>query len=407
MRAYERLIKYTKHETASDSAVNASPTTPEQLLFAKALEKELLGLGVTDVVVDENGYVTASLPATKGYEDCTPIGFIAHMDVSAEVSCSDVKTEVIEDYKGQDILLTGSGEYMSPNEYPELKNYIGKSILVTDGTTLLGADDKAGIAEIMSAIEYVINNDMPHGPVKIAFTPDEEIGSGAALLNIEKFGAKYAYTLDGAGFGDISWENFNATSAIINVKGFNIHPGSAKDKMVNASLIAAYITTLLPEDARPDTTEGRQGFYHLIGMKGDVENATLTYIIRDHDRAKIDEKHTVLENIVCDVQRKYPNAQINLTFSESYRNMGEIIRKDMYPVEVARKAINSLGGVARDIPTRGGTDGARLSFRGLPCPNLGTGSHNHHSVYEYACIEEMDKCTEMVLEIIKIYSKRD
>ncbi|MBE5817127.1 MAG: peptidase T [Clostridiales bacterium] len=406
MKAYERLIKYTKHETASDSSVNASPTTPEQLLFAKALEKELLSLGVTQVKLDENGYVTASIPASKGYEDCTPIGFIAHMDVSAEVSCNDVKTRIVSNYNGEDILLEGSREYISPKEYAELKNYIGKSILVTDGTTLLGADDKAGIAEIMSAIEYMINSDMPHGPVKIAFTPDEEIGSGAALLNIEEFGAKYAYTLDGAGFGEISWENFNATSASIGIQGFNIHPGSAKGKMINASLIAAEIINMLPENARPDTTEGREGFFHLINMRGDVEGATLNYIIRDHDSTKLEEKHEALRKIVADVSKKYPGACIALNFSESYRNMGEIIKKDMYPVEVARRAITNLGGVARDYPTRGGTDGARLSFRGLPCPNLGTGSHNHHSVYEYACVEEMDKCTQMVIEIIKIYSEK-
>lgn len=407
MRAYERLIKYAEYAAASDSTSETCPSTPEQLEFGRALVKEMLELGIKDAHMDEHGYVYGTIEANIENWDGPVIGFIAHMDVVRDVPFENIKPRVVENYDGGDIVLNPEqGLILSPDQYPSLKNYVGHDLVVTDGTTLLGADNRAGIAEIMTMAEILLSNpEIKHGTIKIGFTPDEEIGRGADRFDVAGFGADFAYTVDGGAFGEVEYENFNAATAKVTIKGKNIHPGTAKNQMKNASLIAMEFNSLLPAVERPEHTEGYEGFYHLIDLKGIVEEASLTYIIRDHDRDKFEAKKAQMERIADWLNEKYGKGTVTLEITDSYYNMVEEIKPHWHLIETAFEAVKEVGGQPYSIPIRGGTDGARLSFMGLPCPNLGTGSHNHHSKFEYACVQAMDDCTAVLVKIAEKYGK--
>lgn len=406
MRAYERLINYTKYETGSISGNECCPSSPEQLTFAKALAEEMKTLGITEVSVDENGYVFGTIEANIENWSGTVIGFIAHMDVVRDVPFTNIKTRVIHDYDGSDILLNEEEKILlSPKDYASLNSYLGCDLVVTDGTTLLGADDKCGIAEILTmAEELQLHPEIKHGTIKIGFTPDEEIGRGADLFDVKRFGADFAYTLDGAAFGEVEYETFNAASAMITVQGYNIHPGSAKDKMKNALLIATEFNEMLPKEERPEHTEGYEGFYHLTELEGIVDHASLHYILRDHDLDKLAQKKAKMEQIAEELNNKYGEDTITLVLRDSYYNMSEQIKPHWHLIETAYEAIRELGGTPISTPVRGGTDGSRLSFMGLPCPNLGTGSHNHHGKMEFACVQAMDQCVQMCIKIAQKYA---
>ncbi len=405
MKAYERLMKYAAYPTASDEACESCPSTPAQFEFARALKSELEALGLSEIELDENGYLFATVPATDGYENAPVIGFIAHMDVSPEVEDKGVKPSAVK-YDGGDITLNCElGIVMRESEYPILKKYIGKTLVVTDGTTLLGADDKAGIAEIITACEMLLaDKSIPHGKIRIGFTPDEEIGRGADLFDVARFGAKWAYTLDGASFGEIEYETFNASALRVEITGKSIHPGAAKNMMINASVVAHEYMAALPALERPEHTSGYEGFYHLTGMDGCVESAHLNFIIRDHDMAKMEYRCEYARRVADELNRKYGEGTVKVEIKESYRNMKEMILPEHHLIDNACAAIRALGGEPESYPVRGGTDGSRLSFMGLPCPNLGTGSHNHHGKMEFACAEDMDLCVMQVIEIAKLYA---
>ena len=406
MKAYERLIKYSTFATASNEANENCPSTTSQMEFAKALEAELRQLGLTEIELDENGYLFASVPASEGCENAPVIGFIAHMDVSPEVEDKNVKAHLVE-YKGGDITLNEElGIVMKEAEFSVLRKYVGKTLVVTDGTTLLGADDKAGVAEIITACERMLGDkSIPHGKIRIGFTPDEEIGRGADKFDVARFNAKWAYTLDGAAFGEVDYENFNAHSLTVTVNGKSIHPGAAKNKMINASVVANEYFSMLPALERPEHTEGYEGFYHLTDMEGSIELAKLHFIIRDHDADKQAYRCEYALRIADELNRKYGDGTVNAEIKESYRNMKEVVLPEHHLIDNAYSAIRALGANPVSTPTRGGTDGCRLSFMGLPCPNLGTGSHNHHGKMEFACVEEMELCVMQVIEIAKLYSK--
>jgi len=406
MKAYERLIKYSTYPTASDELSESCPSTPSQVEFAKALEAELRELGLCEIELDENGYLFASVPASEGCENAPVIGFIAHMDVSPEVEDKGVKAHVVK-YDGGDIVLNEKlGITMKAAEFPVLEHYVGKSLVVTDGTTLLGADDKAGIAEIVTACEMMLaDKSIPHGKIRIGFTPDEEIGRGADKFDVARFGARWAYTLDGAYFGEVEYETFNAYSLKVRINGKSIHPGEAKNKMINASVVAHEYMAMLPALERPEHTEGYEGFYHLTDMSGCVEEANLSFIIRDHDADKIKYRCEYAKRAADELNRKYGDGTVEITVKESYRNMKEMIVPEGHIIEIAYEAVKVLGGKPVSYPVRGGTDGSRLSFMGLPCPNLGTGSHNHHGKMEFASVEDMELCTRQVIEIAKLYAK--
>ncbi len=401
MRAYERLIKYTTFPTGSDENNEKCPSTEEQRAFAEYLVSELKALGVDSARVDEHGYVYAKIPANSEAVNGKKIGFIAHMDTISDVEYRNVKPRVVENYDGRDIVLNEEKGIVMPC----LAEYEGCSLVVTDGTTILGADDKAGIAEIMTAVERLMtDNTILHGDVSIAFTPDEEIGRGADLFDIEGFGADFAYTVDGANHGQIEYENFNAINAKVTVNGKSVHPGEAKyGGMKNANSIALEFDSMLPKNERPEYTEGYEGFYHLMEIKSDVEKAEMRYILRDHDTTGIKIKRAMFEKTAEFLNTKYGKNTVNLELCDSYENMAERIKPHMHLIENAAKAIEMAGGVVDISPIRGGTDGARLSQMGLPCPNLGTGSSNHHGRFEYAVVEEMDKCVETIISIIKTY----
>ena len=401
MQAYERLIRYAVYPTASDAASDTCPTTPEQLDFARDLEKELGELGLCEISLDENGYLFATIPATAGCEDAPVIGFIAHMDVVRDVEFRGVKPQIVH-YTGGDVVI-GGRTVLAASENGELKNYIGKTLITSDGTTLLGADDKAGIAVILTAAERLLAGDMPHGKIRIGFTPDEEIGRGADLFDVEKFGAAWAYTLDGGAFGEVEYETFNAASLDVRVTGKSFHPGSSKDRMVNAALVAMEYAAMLPALERPEHTEGYQGFYHLTNMSGRVADASLSYILRDHDAALLEAKKAHARRAADLLNRRYGEGTVAVTITDSYRNMREAIEPEMHLIENAREAIRAAGGEPWSAPVRGGTDGSRLSFMGLPCPNLGTGAHNAHGVAEYAVAEEMEQCVAQLLELARRY----
>ncbi len=399
MKTYERFLKYVKIPTMSDEEANTCPSTEKQLVLARLLCEELASLGLSDARVDENGYVYASLPANC--EGAPSIGFIAHMDTAPDAP-DDVIKPVIVEYTGEDILLNGDkGLYLRESDYPALRLHRGQHLVVTDGTTLLGADDKAGIAEIMTMLELVVNSDIKHGKLCIGFTPDEEIGRGADLFDVEGFGADFAYTVDGGYIGEIEYENFNAAAARVSVSGISIHPGTAKGKMKNAARIACEFNALLPECEIPEMTEGYEGFHHMTSMAGECESATVTYIIRDHDMKKFQDKKLEFERAAALINEKYGVGTLTLELKDSYYNMREKILPCMHIIKRAEDAMARLGIKPITVPIRGGTDGARLSYMGLPCPNLGTGGGNAHSRFEYACCEDMEKISNLLLEIAR------
>ena len=405
MRAYERLLQYAKVYTTSDPASGAHPSTARQFDLAHLLVEEMQALGIADAAVDEHCYVYGSLPAAPGCEGLPCLGLIAHMDTSPDASGENVRPVIHENYDGKDVQLPGSGAVMKVSAFPFLASMKGETLITSDGTTLLGADDKAGIAEILTAVETVIRDGLPHGRLAIAFTPDEEIGEGADLFDLERFGADFAYTVDGGDVGGIEYENFNAAAATVTIRGLSVHPGSAKDTMINASNLAMEYHLALPRMARPETTEGRQGFYHLCQMYGDVNEAKLGYILRDHDAACLEYKKEMLRQIAAWMNGRYGAGTVAVEIKDSYRNMIEKIRPHFHLVETARTAIRMAGLEPEELPVRGGTDGATLSWKGLPCPNLGTGGFNFHGVYECTTAERMDKAAEVVGHIIALYAK--
>lgn len=409
MRAYERLLKYTKYPAASDSSSHSFPSSPEQLTFGKALVEEMLAIGIEDAHMDENGYVFGTIESNIENWDGPVIGFIAHMDVVRDVPYTDIKPRIVENYDGGDIVLNSEENIvLSPMEYETLQTYRGHDLIVTDGTTLLGADNRAGIAEILTMAETLLNDpDIKHGTVKIGFTPDEEIGRGADRFDVERFGADFAYTVDGGAFGEVVYETFNAATATVTVKGRNIHPGTAKNKMLNAALIAMEFNALLPAVQRPEHTEGYEGFYHLIQMEGSVEEAKLVYLLRDHAAAQFAEQKARIKRAAEWLNQNYGEGTVTVSIVDSYKNMVEQVKQHWHLIETAYEAVREMGGTPITIPVRGGTDGARLSFLGLPCPNLGTGSHNHHSKLEYASVQAMDQCVSLLVKIAEKYGKLD
>ena len=396
MRAYERLLKYVSVYTTSDPDSATVPSSMRQYDLAHQLVDELKALGLENVHVDENCVVYGWLSATPGCEDRPALGFIAHMDTAPDCAGENVKPQIIENYDGGDVQLAGSGEKLSPAAFPTLKNLAGMTLITTDGTTLLGADDKAGIAEIMTALESIISEKKPHGKLCIAFTPDEEVGAGVDHFDVEKFGAVYAYTVDGGEEGEIAYETFNACSAEVAVEGLSVHPGSAKDTMINAALVAMEFNALLPAADIPRLTEGYEGFFHLCDMSGDVEHAKLHYIVRDHDRATFEMRKKTLEHAAKTINEKYDREVIRLTIKDSYYNMAEKIAPHMELIENAKRACEKAGMKPFIEAVRGGTDGCRLSFMGLPTPNLCTGGFAFHGPYEHIAVESMDRCAKMV-----------
>ena len=405
MRAYERFLDYVKIHTTSDENCDAHPSSQCQFDLARLLEKQMKELGLQNVRLDEFCYVYGTLPATPGYEAKPAIGLIAHMDTAPDASVENVKPQVIENYDGGDVLLAGTGEYMRVATFPELANWKGQTLITADGTTLLGADDKAGIAEILTAVERLQKENIPHGKVCVAFTPDEEVGAGPDLFDVKGFGADYAYTVDGGDVGELEYQNFNAASAEIAIRGFSVHPGSAKGLMKNALNIAIELHAMLPADERPETTEGTEGFYHLDGMRGTVSEARMGYIIRDHDAEKFDARKATMTAAAEAINKKYGPGTVELKLIDSYSNMEQQILPHFHLIENAQLAVKQAGLEPKIVPIRGGTDGARLSFMGLPCPNLGTGGFNFHGPCEYITAEKMDKSVEILLNILEIYAR--
>lgn len=404
MRAYERLLKYVAVHTTSDPDSTTHPTSMRQFDLAKQLVEELKALGVEDARVDEHCYVYGTLPATEGLEHVKGLGFIAHMDTAPDASGEGVKPQIIEHYDGEDVLLCGSGTYLRVKQFPFLKELKGHTLITTDGTTLLGADDKAGIAEIMTMIEHIQTKHIPHGRLCIGFTPDEEVGQGADLFDVEGFGAAYAYTVDGGDNAEIEYENFNGAGAVVTLHGFSVHPGSAKNTMINAQNAAMEFHMALPVLERPEHTAGREGFYHLTDMSGNVTEAKLEYIIRDHDEAKFAAKKEYMEHVAACLNERYGEGTVELEIKDSYYNMIEKIRPHFKLIEFAKKAIEEAGLVPVESPIRGGTDGARLSYMGLPCPNLGTGGFNFHGPSECISAEKMDQSVEVLLNIVALFA---
>lgn len=405
MRAYERFLNYVKIHTTSDENSNTTPSTRRQFDLAEILAEEMKKLGVKDVRVDENCYVYGAIPATLGYEDKPAIGLIAHLDTAPDFCGEHVNPQIYRNYNGEDVTLGDSGKVLSVKTFPHLKELKGRTLITTDGTTLLGADDKAGIAEIMTVAEELLKGTMPHGKVCIAFTPDEEVGSGADKLDIPAFGAQYAYTADGGCENEIVYENFNASEAVFKIRGFNIHPGEAKNKMINAALVGMEINSMLPNLETPAHTELYEGFFHLCEMEGTVENATLQYIIRDHSAASFETRENTLRHIEKIMNEKYGQGTVSLEIHEQYRNMIEKVAPCMQLVDYAKDAIRELGMEPNTDPIRGGTDGAQLSFRGLPCPNLGTGGYAFHGPYEHITAEGMDTAVHVMLGILKRFAQ--
>lgn len=405
MRAYERLIEYVKVPTPSAEESTTHPTSQCQFDLANKLVEELKTLGAVDVRVDEHCYVYGKIPASAGYEGKTKLGFISHMDTVSDFADHAVRPLVHPDYDGEDLKLGESGRVLEKSVFPHLSELKGRTLITSDGTTILGADDKAGIAEIMTMVEELKKRDIPHGQISIGFTPDEEVGQGADLFDVPGFGAEFAYTVDGGREGEIEYENFNASGAKIKITGFNVHPGSSKDTMINAAEVACEIQSLLPEKENPRYTEGYEGFYHLTGMKGDVACAEMEYIIRDHDAEKFAAKEAYLREVAEKMNQKYGKGTVELEIHEQYRNMAEKIQPCFHLIENAQEAARRAGIQPQVLPVRGGTDGARLSYMGLPCPNLGTGEYACHGPYEHVTAEGMDQTVELLLELVKIYSE--
>ena len=396
-----RFLKYVKTYTESEAFLDKFPSTDRQWDLANYLVEELKQIGLEDVSIDENGYVFGYVPSTVDHEVPT-IGFVSHMDTSPDFSGENVQPQIWENYDGGDIKLNES-MILSPNEFPELTQYKGQTIITTDGTTLLGADDKAGVAEIVTAAEYLIAHpEIKHGRIAIGFTPDEEVGRGADFFNVEKFGAEWAYTMDGSEIGELEYENFNAASGIVTIKGKSVHPGYAKNKMINAANLAMEFASQLPNDEVPELTDGREGFFHLAKITGSVTEAKMVYIIRDHDMEQYEARKALFLQIADDIQERFDHEVIKAEVSDQYFNMIEKVKEKFQSVEIAEQAIKDCGVTPNIMPIRGGTDGARLSFMGLPCPNIFAGGHNFHGPYEYVPVESMEKATEIIVRIAEL-----
>ena len=405
MRAYERLLRYAQVYTTSDPHSGTHPSSQRQFDLARLLVEEMKELGIQDAAVDEHCYVYGTIPATPGYENQPALGLIAHMDTVADAPGENVKPALHENYDGQDVVLPGTGAVLKVSTFPFLASLKGETLITSDGSTLLGADDKSGIAEILTAAETVLTQNLPHGKLCIGFTPDEEIGEGADLFDLDRFGADFAYTVDGGDVGGIEYENFNAASATVTIHGLSVHTGSAKNAMINASNVAMEFHMALPLMARPETTEGRQGFFHLCQMYGDVNEAKLGYILRDHDASRLEEKKEEMLQLADWLNGRYGEGTVTVELKDGYRNMIEKIKPHFHLVENARTAIRMAGLEPEEIPVRGGTDGAVLSWKGLPCPNLGTGGFNFHGVFECTTVERMDKAAQVLLNIIHLYAQ--
>ncbi|TAJ10455.1 peptidase T [Marinilabiliaceae bacterium JC017] len=404
----DRFLRYVKVDTQSDSNTGLTPSTPGQMAFAKKMAEELKQIGLKEVDLDKNGYVMATIPATSGKEKAPVVGFIAHMDTSPDLTGKNVNPRIVENYDGGDIVLNGDENIvMKPSEFPELANYKGKNLVVTDGKTLLGADDKAGVAEIVTAMEYLVNHpEVEHGKIRICFTPDEEIGAGADNFNVEKFGADFAYTMDGSEVGELEFENFNAALAKITVHGRNVHPGYAKRKMRNSIRIANQIIFMLPRHETPEHTEGYEGFYHLMSFNGDVEKTEMLYIIRDFKHDRFEDRKKEMEHLVKKINAEFGENTAELDLKDQYYNMREKIEPVMHIVDIAKKAMENVDVVPIVKPIRGGTDGARLSYMGLPTPNIFTGGHNFHGRFEFVPVQSMEKAVEVILAISKLVAER-
>lgn len=406
MNVTDRFLGYVKFDTQSDELTNLTPSTPGQMIFAQALEKELQNLGLKEITLDDNGYLMATLPGNTDKKVPT-VGFIAHLDTSPDMSGRHVNPRIVENYDGGDITLDpDGGVVLSPESFPELKDYVGQSLIVTDGKTLLGADDKAGVAEIITAVEYLMQHpEIKHGDIRIGFNPDEEIGLGAHKFDVKLFNADFAYTMDGGAIGELEYENFNAASAKVVFKGRNVHPGYAKHKMINSIRIANQFSIMLPRWETPEHTEDYEGFYHLIGFEGTVEESTLTYIIRDHDMDRFQRRKKELEHLVRKINNEFPGCA-TIEIKDQYYNMREKIEPVMYVIDIAKQAMIDAGVTPKVQPIRGGTDGAQLSFKGLPCPNIFAGGLNFHGRYEYVPIHSMEKAVDVIVEICKLVEKR-
>ena len=400
MDLVERFINYTKFDTQSAEDKDCVPSTEKQLEFAAYLKKELEREGLSDVMLDDKGYLYATLKGNT--KDVPTIGFISHYDTSPDCSGANIKARIVENYDGSDILLS-EGIVSSPKKFPELLQHVGEDLIVTDGTTLLGADDKAGIAEIVEAMCYLRDHkEIKHGDIRIAFNPDEEIGMGAHHFDVEQFGCEWAYTMDGGDIGELEFENFNAASAKIHIKGISVHPGYAKGKMVNANLLAMEFANMMPHDETPETTEGYQGFYHLLGVQSNVEGASLHYIIRDHDRSRFEERKRMITNVVETLNQKYGEGTVTAEVKDQYYNMKEKIDPQMHVIDLVLRAMQDCGVAPKVKPIRGGTDGAQLSFKGLPCPNIFAGGVNFHGPYEFVSIQSMGKAKEVIVRICEL-----
>ena len=402
----DRFLKYVSFDTQSDELTNLTPSTPGQMFFAQHLEQELHALGLEDITLDENGYLMATLPSNTSRQVPT-VGFIAHLDTSPDMSGRNVRPRIVRDYDGGDITLNAeTGVTLSPSQFPELLHYTGQNLIVTDGTTLLGADDKAGVAEIISAIEYLKEHpEIEHGKIRIAFNPDEEIGQGAHKFDVERFGADWAYTMDGGEIGELEYENFNAAVARVTFKGRNVHPGYAKHKMLNSIRVANQFVIMLPRWETPEHTEDYEGFYHLVSFEGSVEETTLTYIIRDHDRDRFERRKKELEHLTRKINHEFPGCA-SIEIKDQYYNMKEKIEPVMHVIDIARQAMVDASVTPHVVPIRGGTDGAQLSFKGLPCPNIFAGGLNFHGRYEFIPIPSMEKAMQVIIEIARIVAKR-
>lgn len=407
MTVIERFLKYVTFDTQSDESTGVTPSTPKQMVFAQYLKTELEELGLKDISLDENGYLFATLPSNVNHE-VPVVGFIAHMDTSPDMSGENVKPRIVEKYDGKDIPLCAEENIiLSPANFPELLDHVGEDLIVTDGHTLLGADDKAGIAEIVGAVAYLIAHpEIKHGDIRIGFNPDEEIGLGAHKFDVEKFGAKWAYTMDGGEVGELEFENFNAAAAKIRVKGRNVHPGYAKNKMINSLLVANEYAFLLPADETPGTTEGYEGFYHLIGMEGEVENTVLSYIVRDHDREKFEARKQALLDYAAQLNEKYGEGTVTVELKDQYYNMRQQVEPLMHIIDIAFAAMQEAGVTPKVKAIRGGTDGAQLSFKGLPCPNIFAGGLNFHGRYEFVPVQSIEKAMNVVVKIAELTAKR-
>ena len=405
MKTYERLLKYVKVHTTSDENSDTHPTTIRQFDLASILVEEMKELGIQDVRVDDNCYVYGYIPATKGYEEKLSIGLIAHMDTAPAANGDNVKPQIIENYDGGDVVLKGNNSILSPERFPHLKTLKGRTLITTDGTSLLGADDKAGIAEILTACEVIINENVPHGKICIGFTPDEEVGLGAHFFDVKNFGADFAYTIDGGIEGEISYENFNAAAAKIEISGVSVHPGSAKNTMINALNVAIEFNSMLPAVERPEYTEGYEGFYYLEKLSGNTDNATMEYILRDHNSEKFEVKKSMIQLAEKLINEKYGAGTVKATIRDQYKNMIENVKPCFHLIDNATEAMKTLNVTPVIEPIRGGTDGATLSYMGLPSPNLGTGGFAFHGEFEHITVEGMDICTNIIVEILKRYAQ--